>query len=74
MFRKKLLQVVQFSTIGVAGYYVGQLRAKPSSNEGEEALIINGRTVTSMPGLPIFGTVSAAAPFSDSGTTKTDRV
>lgn len=73
MFRKKLLQIVQFSTVGVVGYYAGQFSTKSTSGEGQETLVIDGRSVTNMPGLPIFGTVSAAAPYTDSGAPK-DRV
>ncbi|XP_063833638.1 endonuclease G, mitochondrial [Ostrinia nubilalis] len=70
MFRKKLFQIAQLSSVGLAGYYAGQFRAKSEEND---TILIDGKAVRNMPGLPIFGTVSAATPYTDSGSTK-DRV
>lgn len=70
MFRKRILQIAQLSSVGVAGYYVGQYKGKANENE---SIVVHGKAVKNMPGLPIFGTVSAAAPYTDSGAPK-DRV
>ncbi|XP_041972021.1 endonuclease G, mitochondrial [Aricia agestis] len=66
MISKKIIQIAQLSGVGLAGYYVG------IKNNHEET----AKTIQVMPGLPIFGTVSAAAPFSDGSTfvTAKDRV
>ncbi|XP_052742113.1 endonuclease G, mitochondrial [Bicyclus anynana] len=69
MISKRLLHVAQLSAIGLAGYYIGQID-KADSND---SVIVNGKPISRKPGLPIFGTVSAATPFTDSGTPK-DRV
>ncbi|XP_072948133.1 endonuclease G, mitochondrial [Epargyreus clarus] len=68
MISKRLLQLAQLSAVGLTGYYVGVV-----SKEEENHIFVDGRPLRSMPALPIFGTVSAAAPFVDSGSPK-DRV
>ncbi|CAG9792868.1 unnamed protein product [Diatraea saccharalis] len=73
MFHKNIIYIAQLSSVGLVGYGLGQYTSKFKENRDENSLIINGKTVRNMPGLPIFGTVSAAAPFTDSGTTK-DRI
>ncbi|XP_011554748.3 endonuclease G, mitochondrial [Plutella xylostella] len=76
MIHKKLLQVAQLSAVGFAGYYAGSYSQKHSANQSlVDSVVIDGRTVKNLPGLPIFGTVSAAAPYFDSGSPKdTSRV
>ncbi|CAH2237665.1 endonuclease G, mitochondrial [Pararge aegeria] len=69
MIPKRLLHIAQLSVVGLAGYYIGQ-NEKP---ESKESVLVNGKFISSKPGLPIFGTVSAATPFTDSGAPK-DRV
>ncbi|XP_053618087.1 endonuclease G, mitochondrial-like [Plodia interpunctella] len=72
MFRKRLLYLTQLSAVGLAGYCAGQYSGK-IGNDDSQAVTIDGKRVQSMPGLPIFGTVSAATPFNDMGSAK-DRV
>ncbi|XP_013191831.1 endonuclease G, mitochondrial [Amyelois transitella] len=72
MFRKRLVYLAQLSAVGLTGYYAGQFSEK-FKNDDAQTVMIDGKRVQSMPGLPIFGTVSAATPFSDVGSTK-DRV
>nr|AKB95585.1 DNA/RNA non-specific endonuclease [Chilo suppressalis] len=73
MFRKKISYIAQLSTVGLAGYALGQYNSKSIDNLSENSLLINGKTIRNMPGLPIFGTVSAAAPYTDGGIVK-DRI
>lgn len=61
MFRKKIFYLTQLSVVGLTGYCLGKY------NKSENSLFIDGRRVLSMPGLPIFGTVSAATPYQESG-------
>ncbi|XP_037297884.1 endonuclease G, mitochondrial-like [Manduca sexta] len=61
MFRKKIFYLAQLSAVGLTGYYFGL------NKNADETLMVDGRSLRSMPGLPIFGTVSAATPYSDTG-------
>ncbi|XP_045762596.1 endonuclease G, mitochondrial [Maniola jurtina] len=70
MIPKRLLHVAQLSAVGIAGYYIGQTE---KFNVCKESVLVDGKLISSKPGLPIFGTVSAAAPFTDSSIPK-DRV
>lgn len=71
MIHKRVLHLAQLSVVGLAGYYIGQ---KEKIFENNENIVLqNGKTLKSMPGLPIFGTVSAAVPYTDGGHVK-DRV
>ncbi|XP_034825929.1 endonuclease G, mitochondrial [Maniola hyperantus] len=70
MIPKRLLHVAQLSAVGIAGYYIGHTE---KFNGCKESVLVDGKLISSKPGLPIFGTVSAAAPFTDSSTPK-DRV
>ncbi|XP_059055944.1 endonuclease G, mitochondrial [Achroia grisella] len=70
MFHKRLLHFVQLGGVGVAGYFVGQYGYNLKKEGQNDCLLINGNRIKNMPGLPIFGTVSAAAPFTESGTAK----
>ena len=71
MISKRILHIAQLSAVGLVGYYVGQKDI--FNGNKEDSIVINGKKLTSMPGLPIFGTVSAATPFVEGGTAK-DRV
>uniref|UniRef100_A0A2A4JYS5 Endonuclease n=1 Tax=Heliothis virescens TaxID=7102 RepID=A0A2A4JYS5_HELVI len=73
MFRKRLLHFAQLSAIGLTGFYVGQNTDKFNNNLWDDSIIVDGKRVKSMPGLPVFGTVSAATPFTESSGGK-DRV
>lgn len=79
MYRQFLRKVAQFGVVGVSGYIIGQycnegkIIDEGSVNKDLSTIIINGKSIKSLPGLPIFGTVSAAAPYSDSAVSK-DRV
>ena len=73
MFRKRLMHVAQLSAVGLTGYYVGQNIDKFHNFVWNDSIIVDGKRVKSMPGLPVFGTVSAATPYTDTGSSK-DRV
>lgn len=73
MFRNRLLQIAQLSAVGLTGFYIGQNKDKFSNYNNEDSIVIDGKRLRSMPGLPVFGTVSAATPYTDSGSSK-DRV
>lgn len=75
MFRKRLINLAQLSAVGVTAYYVGVYseRSYEKIKGCEESVFINGKSINNMPGLPIFGTVSAATPYTESGGAK-DRV
>ncbi|XP_026750472.1 endonuclease G, mitochondrial [Galleria mellonella] len=68
MMRKRLLHFVQLGTVGIAGYFIGQHGLKNDDND--DSFLINGKKIRKMPGLPIYGTVSAAAPYTDSSSAK----
>ncbi|KAL4708656.1 hypothetical protein ACJJTC_008182 [Scirpophaga incertulas] len=65
MLHKRIFLVAQLGAVGFTGYFIGQYKAKYSEDVCDNALIVNGKSIKRMPGLPIFGTVSAAAPYSD---------
>lgn len=67
MFSKKLLHISQLSAIGLAGYYLGSHKQATDNSTSEDCVTVNGRIIKSLPCLPVFATVSAATPFSDSG-------
>lgn len=69
MISKRLLHLAQLSAVGLGGYYIGQYEKFNT----KESILVDGKLLSSKPGLPIFGTVSAATPFTDSSTPK-DRV
>ncbi|XP_038218374.1 endonuclease G, mitochondrial [Zerene cesonia] len=69
MISKRLLHIAQLSAVGLAGYFVGY-REK---NKNDESRNVNGKTLRSLPALPIFGTVSAAVPYTEGGGAK-DRI
>ncbi|KAH9637401.1 hypothetical protein HF086_012014 [Spodoptera exigua] len=73
MIRNRLLQIAQLSAVGLTGFYIGQNKDKFSNYNNDDSIIIDGKRLRSMPGLPVFGTVSAATPYTDSGSSK-DRV
>nr|XP_026495968.1 endonuclease G, mitochondrial [Vanessa tameamea] len=70
MFSKRILHIAQLGAVGVAGYYIG---CKDKINSLNDTVVIDGKTLKSMPGLPIFGTVSAATPYTESGSPQ-DRI
>ncbi|XP_075985288.1 endonuclease G, mitochondrial [Anticarsia gemmatalis] len=73
MFRKRLFHLAQLSAVGLGGYYAGQNKEKISNLFGEDSITIDGKRIKNMPGLPVFGTVSAATPYMESGGAK-DRI
>lgn len=73
MIRKKVVYLAQLSAVGFTGYCFGIYNSRKDGFITENAVTINGRNIRSLPGLPIFGTVSAATPFAEGGLTR-DRV
>ncbi|KAI8432708.1 hypothetical protein MSG28_013671 [Choristoneura fumiferana] len=75
MFRKRLINLAQLSAVGVTAYYAGVYseRSYEKIKGCEDSVFTNGKSINNMPGLPIFGTVSAATPYTESGGAK-DRV
>lgn len=73
MFRRRLLHIAQLSAIGLTGFYVGQNKDYFHNFLWDDSVIVDGKRLKSMPGLPVFGTVSAATPYMETGGTK-DRV
>lgn len=71
MIRKRLFHLAQLAAVGFTGYLVGQNKDRLLSDE--ERIVVDGRILKSMPGLPIFGTVSAATAFVEGGSNR-DRV
>lgn len=67
MYRKRLLHLAQLSAVACTGYFVGQQNSKNNENYVDNEITIDGRPLKNMPGLPIFGTVSAATPYTESG-------
>ncbi|KAI5632697.1 DNA/RNA non-specific endonuclease domain-containing protein [Phthorimaea operculella] len=72
MFRKRLINLVQLSAVGCTGYLAGKY-SQTNQRSDEEGLLVNGKVIKSLPALPLFATVSAATPYTDSGNTK-DRI
>ncbi|CAH2057151.1 unnamed protein product, partial [Iphiclides podalirius] len=73
MISKKLMQVVQLSAVGLTGYCIGHgFRDK---NDLIDSLIeLDGKKLRNLPGLPIFGSVSAAAPYTESGSSRVSQI
>lgn len=67
MFRKRLLHLTQLSAVALGGYYAGQNKDNIFNFVWENSITIDGKRIKNMPGLPVFGTVSAATPFVESG-------
>lgn len=67
MIRKKVFHLAQLSAIGLTGYYIGQCNGK---NTTQDCIEVDGKLLTSLPALPVFGTVSAAVPYTESGGSK----
>ncbi|KAJ0171455.1 hypothetical protein K1T71_013005 [Dendrolimus kikuchii] len=74
MLNKRLLRLVQLSAVGFTGYYVGQNKDRFANILNEHTVIINGNVLKKMPGLPVFGTVSAAAPYVESGADRISQI
>lgn len=68
MFRKRLFHLAQLGAVGFTGYFIGQYKDRLCS--AEDTIFLDGRKLKSMPGLPIFGTVSAATPFVEGGSNR----
>ncbi|XP_078036278.1 endonuclease G, mitochondrial [Augochlora pura] len=63
---KVILNVSTLTTVGFSGWYIGKYsEQKKHLNEGDEcqAGIFSNINIKGMPGLPLFGTVSAATAF-----------
>lgn len=73
MLHKRLLNVVQLSVVGFGGYHIGQNKDKYCDYFYGNSVTIDGKRIINKPGLPVFGTVSAATPFVETGGPK-DRV
>lgn len=73
MYRKRLLYLAQLSAVGLTGYYLGQNNETIYTLFNQDTIVVDGRRLKSVPGLPVFGTVSAATPYVESGGAK-DRV
>ncbi|XP_026728286.1 endonuclease G, mitochondrial [Trichoplusia ni] len=67
MIRNRLLHLAQLSAIGLTGYYVGQNKDRLCDILSDDSVVIDGKRIKSMPGLPVFGTVSAATPYMEMG-------
>lgn len=67
MIRNRLLHLAQLSAIGLTGYFVGQNKDKVCDILSGDSVVIDGKRIKSMPGLPVFGTVSAATPYMEVG-------
>lgn len=65
MFRRRLFHLAQLGAVGFTGFFIG--RYKDGLCRPEDTILLNGKALKSMPGLPIFGTVSAATPFVEGG-------
>ncbi|CAD0205188.1 unnamed protein product [Chrysodeixis includens] len=67
MIRNRLLHLAQLSAIGLTGYYFGQNKDKLCDVLSGDSVVVDGKRIKSMPGLPVFGTVSAATPYMEMG-------
>ncbi|CAK1591089.1 unnamed protein product [Parnassius mnemosyne] len=72
MISKIIKQVIQLGAVGVTGYYVGHYNNKKAFIDSY--VEVDGKRLKSMPGLPIFGTVSAATPYIESGPTRVSQI
>lgn len=63
------MYIAQLSAVGLTGYYVGQNTDKFHNFLWNDSIIVDGKRLKSMPGLPVFGTVSAATPYTETGGT-----
>ncbi|XP_061724186.1 endonuclease G, mitochondrial [Cydia pomonella] len=75
MIRKRLTNLAQLGAVGLTGYCLGiySERSIDFFKTREDSIIINGKSIKNMPGLPIFGSVSAATTYVDSSGPK-DRI
>lgn len=68
MSKKYIFQIAQLGAMGFSGYCLGSyVQKEKKCNVNGESIFVNGSVIKNMPGLPIFGTVSAATPFSSDG-------
>ncbi|XP_013149623.1 PREDICTED: endonuclease G, mitochondrial [Papilio polytes] len=72
MLPRRLIQVAELGAVGLTGYYVGLIKNK--NNITDNSVVIDGKIIRHMPGLPIFGTVSAATPYTESGSTRISQI
>lgn len=63
------MKVVQFGAVGLTGYCIGY-HFKDRSDFIHNSIEVDGKKLRNMPGLPIFGSVSAAAPFTESSSSR----
>lgn len=67
VFTKVILKVSTLSTVGFGGWYLGkyteQNRQLNAENGNSGTCILSNINIKQMPGLPLFGTVSAATSF-----------
>lgn len=64
MYAKRAVHIAQLSVAVISGYYLGH-NFKLDNVLPENEVIVNGKRLRNKPGLPIFGTVSAAAPYTE---------
>ncbi|XP_068625046.1 endonuclease G, mitochondrial [Battus philenor] len=72
MVPKRVVRIVQLGIVGVTGYYVGLNKNKIGLLNN--LVEVDGKKIRNMPGLPIFGTVSAATPYIETGSTRVSQI
>ncbi|VVC86392.1 unnamed protein product [Leptidea sinapis] len=70
---KRLLNLAQLSAVGLTGYLLGHNSNHHCKENDSISLATSSRILKCLPGLPVFGTVSAAVPYTEGGNSK-DRI
>lgn len=58
-----MFNLTALTSVGMGGWYLGKLSEHRRCWKNNETSVLSARQIRNMPGLPLFGTVSAATPL-----------
>lgn len=61
--RRVAFHLTALTSVGVGGWYMGKFSEQRQYSKDNETSVLSVTQIRNMPGLPLFGTVSAATPF-----------
>lgn len=62
-----MFNLTALTSVGMGGWYLGKLSEQRRCWKNNETSVLSARQIRNMPGLPLFGTVSAATPLTPAG-------
>ncbi|TGZ55954.1 Endonuclease G, mitochondrial [Temnothorax longispinosus] len=61
--RQIVFNLTALTSVGMGGWYLGKFSEQRRYSKDNETSVLSATHIRSMPGLPLFGTVSAATPL-----------